>query len=137
MAKKKSAKSRADKSDVDATLTRNGGLSYLEIPAVDVRRSAEFYKNVFGWNIEGLTTDQPKFSDRTGHLIGRWKSGRAISRKPGFLPYFYVDDIRNAVKRAIQNGGEIVKPVFPEGDLWVSILRDPAGNVIGLWQKAE
>jgi hypothetical protein len=23
---------------------------------------------------------------------------------------------------------------YPEGDLWVALVRDPAGNVVGVWQ---
>jgi predicted enzyme related to lactoylglutathione lyase len=29
----------------------SGKLCYLEIPALDVRKSAAFYERVFGWNI--------------------------------------------------------------------------------------
>jgi uncharacterized protein len=29
----------------------NGKVCYLEIPAVDVERSADFYRDVFGWAI--------------------------------------------------------------------------------------
>jgi len=29
----------------------NGKICYVEIPALDVRRSAEFYSKVFGWQI--------------------------------------------------------------------------------------
>ena len=36
--------------------------------------------------------------DVTGHLIGRWVTGRAISHDPGLLPYFYVDRIDDAVE---------------------------------------
>lgn len=32
-------------------------------------------------------------------------------------------------------GGEIVKAPYPEGNLWVATFRDPAGNVLGLWQE--
>jgi hypothetical protein len=43
---------------VAANLARHSGLSYLELPSVDVRRSAAFYAKVVGWNVEGLETDQ-------------------------------------------------------------------------------
>jgi hypothetical protein len=56
---------------VDARLARHGGLSYLEITAVDPRRSAVFYEKVFGWNLRQRDTDDPRFDDATGHLIGR------------------------------------------------------------------
>ncbi len=29
----------------------NGKICYLEIPATDIARSAEFYRSAFGWNI--------------------------------------------------------------------------------------
>jgi uncharacterized protein len=120
---------------VDASLARNGGLSYLEIPATDPRQSAVFYEKVVGWNVHGLDTAEPKFNDPSGYLIGRWVTGRAISREPGLLPYIYVDHINDAVEQAKAWGGEIVKAIYPEGDLLVATVRDPAGNVIGLWQQ--
>ena len=29
----------------------NGKICYVEMPAVDIARSAEFYRAVFGWNV--------------------------------------------------------------------------------------
>ena len=120
---------------VDKRLARHGGLSYLEIPAIDPAHSALFYEQVLGWKVQGHGTDRPKFEDPSGHLIGRWVSGRPIAREPGLLPYIYVGKIDEAVKRALAHGGQIVQPPHPEGNLWVATLRDPAGNVIGLWQE--
>ena len=121
---------------VDARLARHGGLSYLEIPAVDMRRSATFYERVLGWNLIGGDTDHPKFLDQTGHLLGRWVTGRAIAREPGLLPFVYVDRVDDVVARVVAHGGEVVRAPYPEGNLRVATVRDPAGNVIGLWQEA-
>ena len=120
---------------VDARLARHGGLSYLEIPAIDPRRSAEFYEQVVGWQIEWRDRDDPRFEDATGHLIGRWVMDRAICREPGLLPYIYVDAIDVAVQRVMAHGGEVVRAPYAEGDVSVATVRDPAGNVIGLWQE--
>ncbi len=125
----------ADNPGVDSTLARHGGLSYLEISAIDVSRSGSFYEKVLGWNLDRRSADNAHFMDGTGHLIGRWVTGRAISRDPGLLPYFFVDRIDDAVHRALANGGDVVKAVYAEGNLWVATVRDPAGNVIGLWQQ--
>jgi len=122
---------------VDKSLKRPGGLSYLEIPAKDIRQSAAFYEAVLGWVVHGKDSEPCKFSDRTGHLIGRWVTSRAAGRKPGMLPYFYVDKVKLSVRRAVSLGGEIVKSPTPEGDILVAIVRDPASNVIGLWQAAD
>ena len=129
---------QADKKEpgVDASLARHGGLSYLEIPALDERKSAAFYQNVVGWMVDAQDPEHPKFSDATGHLIGRWVTGRVISREPGLLPYIYVDRIDEVLGLVSVHGGEIVKPKYAEGNLWVATVLDPAGNVIGLWQEA-
>jgi predicted enzyme related to lactoylglutathione lyase len=120
---------------VSPALARQGGLSYLEIPALDPRKSAAFYAKVLGWKLEEADTDQPKFEDATGHLIGRWVTGRAIAPESGLLPYFYVNRIDDAVERARVHDGVVVEEPYPEGNLWVATVRDPAGNLIGLWRE--
>jgi predicted enzyme related to lactoylglutathione lyase len=125
---------RADSNSVDGRLIRHGGLSYLEIPAIDPARSALFYEKMLGWHVNREDADHLKFSDRDGYLIGRWIRGRAIARDAGILPFIYVDQIPDAVACVASYGGEIVRSPYPEGDLLVCTLRDPAGNLIGLWQ---
>jgi len=115
-------------------IARHGGLSYLEISALDAQQSAAFYGQVLGWRTERREANDHRFEDATGYLIGRWVSPRAISQEPGWLPYFYVNHIDDAVGRVVEHGGEIVKTPYPEGNLWVATVRDPAGNVLGLWQ---
>jgi predicted enzyme related to lactoylglutathione lyase len=119
---------------VDKGLARHGHVSYLEIPAVDAGLSAVFYEAVFGWSIHRRDTGRHSFDDGSGNLIGAWVTGRAVSREPGLVPYIYVDRIDDVVERVVARGGEIVKPPYAEGDLWVATFRDPAGNLIGLWQ---
>jgi predicted enzyme related to lactoylglutathione lyase len=128
-------KAPQDGSGVGAGLARHGGLSYLEIPAIDARRSSDFYEKVLGWSLRERGTDDPRFEDTTGHLIGRWVTGCAIAREPGLLPYFYVNRIDEAVAQVVAEGGEVVRAPYPEGNLWVATFRDPAGNLIGLWQE--
>jgi hypothetical protein len=57
-----------------------------------------------------------------------------IMRCAETIPYIYVNRIDDAVDRVVAHGGEVIKPPYPEGDLWVVTFRDPAGNVMGLWQ---
>jgi predicted enzyme related to lactoylglutathione lyase len=123
-----------DTGQVDRGLARHGHVSYLEIPADDCERSAAFYETVFGWQIRRRDDGDRSFDDRSGDLIGRWVNGRAPSREPGLLPYIYVDGIDDVVRQVVARGGEAVQPVCPEGDLWVATFRDPAGNLMGIWQ---
>jgi len=110
-------------------------LCYLEIPAVDVPQSVGFYENVFGWNIRGRDTTRPSFDDATGHVSGAWVTGRDISREPGLLPYIWVDAIDSTLTEAAAHGGEVVEVPCSFGGSWIATFRDPAGNLIGLYQE--
>ena len=115
-------------------LALHGHISYLEIPAVDAARSAEFFRVVFSWNIRQVEAHRAAFDDPGGNLIGRFVTGRSISESPGLLPYIYVAKIDEIVVKIQASGGAMVKPVFAEGDLFVATFRDPAGNYLGIWQ---
>jgi predicted enzyme related to lactoylglutathione lyase len=45
------------------------------------------------------------------------------------------DAVRRPVAKVASHGGEVLEPLYPEGDLWVATFRDPAGNVVGVWQR--
>jgi uncharacterized protein len=114
-------------------LARHGGLTYLHLAAGDVPRTATFYERVCGWKIERRSDDGYRFSDPDGMLIGGFGKPGAPS-EPAIVPYVYVDDIVAAVAAAEASGGTIVEPIRPEGDIKVARLRDPSGNVVGVWQ---
>jgi uncharacterized glyoxalase superfamily protein PhnB len=112
-------------------------LCYVEIPAVDVHQSAAFYENVLGWNIRHRDTARPSFD--AGDVSGAWVTGRTISRDPGLLPYIWVDGIDDVLARVLSEGCEVVDAVHhdqPDSTSWIATFRDPAGNLIGLYQEA-
>ncbi len=112
-------------------------LCYLEIPAVNVRQSASFYEEVFGWNIRHRDGARPSFDDATGYVSGAWVTGRDISGKPSLLPYIWVDGIDEIMTRVAAHGGEVVEAprLDSPGGEWIATFRDPAGNLIGLYQE--
>jgi len=116
-------------------LFAHGRLAYLQIPATNVQDSAAFYRTNFGWQISGEGTEHLSFADATGEMIGAWVTDLAISVTPGVLAFIYVHGIDAALERIAASGGEVIKPPYPEGDLWVATFRDPAGNVLGIWQQ--
>ncbi len=123
---------------VDPRQARPGAISYLHIPALDVRRSAAFYGEALGWTIHNADTDRPGFQDGGGgHIGGAFVTYQRVSAEPGFLFYVYVDEIDAAVAGVAAAGGEVVRPPYAEGNLWVATFKDPAGNVVGLWQAGD
>jgi uncharacterized protein len=117
----------------DPRLATPGAITYLHMPATDVRQAAAFYREVFGWRINNPDSDRPSFDTPNGHLSGAWVSDHLTATESGLQPYIYVDDADDTLARILAHGGEIVTSPFPEGLLTVATFRDPAGNLLGLW----
>lgn len=115
----------------EISVFRPGGVSYLRIAAPDPARSAAFYSAVFGWRIRN---DSSAFEDATGHVIGHFMADLPVAGEAGVVPYVYVQDIDEILARVMDSGGKVTTNPYPEGDLWVAMTRDPAGNAIGVWQ---
>jgi predicted enzyme related to lactoylglutathione lyase len=111
---------------------------YIEIPAKDLHTSVEFYEKVFGWSIRNRESARPSFDDATGAVSGAWVAAPDPARDPGLLPYIWVDDIRASAKRVSECGGVLVDAPHadhPGGTSWIATFRDPAGNLLGLYQE--
>jgi len=113
---------------------RAGGISYLRIPAVDPQASAAFYEAVFGWTVRRDRED-PAFEDGTGHVIGHFRADHQVAGEAGVRPYVFVENLDATLEKARANGAEVMAEPYPEGDLWVALILDPAGNAVGVWQQ--
>jgi uncharacterized protein len=113
----------------------HGKICYVEMPATDIARSAAFYKQVFGWSIRTRGDSSIAFDDGVGQVSGTWVLGRAPSTTPGLLFYIMVDSVAALLEPIRQNGGEIVQPLGADAPEITARFRDPAGNVIGLYQQ--
>lgn len=115
--------------------TGNGKLCYLEIPAVDVQQSADFYSKIFGWRLRTRGDGHTAFDDAVGEVSGTWVVGRKPSAEPGLLFYIMVDSVAAAVDAVVAQGCVIVQPIGVDAPEITARFRDPAGNVIGLYQE--
>lgn len=115
----------------------NGKVCYLEIPADDIHRSAEFYASVFGWRIRQRGDGHTAFDDTTGEVSGTWVVGRPASSQPGLLIYIMVDSVAASIDAVITHGGELVQPIGADAPEVTARFRDLAGNVIGLYQEPD
>jgi predicted enzyme related to lactoylglutathione lyase len=113
----------------------NGKICYVEIPAADVRRSAQFYEQVFGWRTRERNDGHLAFDDTTGEVSGSWVTGRPPMRDVGLLVYIMVDSVAGVLDSVVANGGEIVQPVGADAPEVTARFRDPGGNVLGLYQQ--
>jgi predicted enzyme related to lactoylglutathione lyase len=112
----------------------NGKICYIEIPATDVRRSADFYVKVFGWQLRTRGDGSTAFDDSAGQVSGTWVKNRPPS-SPGLLIYIMVDSVIAACDEIIAAGGEIVQRIGADAPELTARFRDPGGNVIGLYEQ--
>jgi predicted enzyme related to lactoylglutathione lyase len=113
----------------------NGKICYIEMPTTDIARSAEFYRQVFGWNIRQRGNGSTAFDDGVGEVSGTWVLGRPPSVTPGLLIYIMVDSVAATIETIIANGGQIVQPIGADAPEITARFRDPGGNVLGLYQN--
>jgi len=118
-----------------AATSTNGKICYVELPAVDIPRSAEFYAQVFGWQIRRRGDGATAFDDTTGQVSGSWVVGRPAAAQPGLLIYIMVDSVAATIETVVAHGGVLVQPIGADAPEITARFRDPGGNVIGLYQE--
>lgn len=64
----------------------NGKICYIDVPAADIARSAEFYQRIFGWKVRRRGDGSTAFDDTTGQVSGTWSIGRAPASDPWVAP---------------------------------------------------
>lgn len=112
----------------------NGKICYLEIPAIDIDLSANFYKTVFGWKTRISSDGFLSFDDGVGEVSGTWVVGPKPSREIGIVISIMVYNIQKTIDLIIANGGQIIQPHDTNSLEKIARFTDPAGNVFGLYQ---
>lgn len=112
-----------------------GKICYIEIPATDIARSADFYSKVFGWQTRRRSDGHLAFDDGVGQVSGSWVKGRPPQGGPGLLVYIMVDDAAATVRAVEASGGEIVQAIGSDAPEITARFKDPEGNVLGIFQE--
>jgi uncharacterized protein len=111
---------------------------HVELNTTDVDRAKAFYGKLFDWTLE----DVPMGAAGNYTLIKVEKgTGGGMMKHPmpgapsAWLAYVEVADIAAATEKARSLGAQIIRDVTEVmGMGWLSILIDPTGAALGLWQ---
>jgi len=125
----------------------------FEITGRDPAKLHRFYSDLFGWQLRetpgGHSAGYQRTSaDETGlpGAVGPIRSGPNADREPGWdggsgqlTVYVEVDDVDEAVSRAVKLGGTLVSPTHAVSGrpLKVAFIADPEGHVVGLSQGLQ
>ena len=119
----------------------NGKICYIEMPARDIEWSANFYRSVFGWNVRTRSDGSTAFDDGVGQVSGTWITTRTPmtgdSRTEGMMIYIMVDDADATIEKVKASGGQIVQGIGAHLPEITAPFRDPAGNVLGIYQQRK
>jgi uncharacterized protein len=113
---------------------------HVELNTTDPTKAKAFYGKLFDWKMEdmdmgpGGTYTMINPGEGTGG--GLWKN--PVPGAPSFwLAYAVVDDAKAATAKAKSLGASVMKEVTEvPGMGWFSIIADPTGAHLGLWQNA-
>ncbi|WP_138760110.1 VOC family protein [Modestobacter altitudinis] len=125
----------------------SGRVVHFEIPFDDGERARGFYREAFGWDLQSmpemgytLVSTGPNGEQgpsEPGFINGGMMS-RTDSPSPGPILVVDVEGIDKALARIGELGGTVLVPRQPVGDMGFSAyVRDPEGNVVGLWETAR
>lgn len=95
--------------------------------------STAFYARLLGWQPSDGPGGMTMFATAKGPFAGLAATDGDAA---GWLPYVQVDDVDVATKKAVELGAVLVKEKRrgPAGEF--SVVRDPGGAALALWQKA-
>ena len=89
---------------------------------------------MFGWSIRRRGDGSVAFDDGVGEVSGTWILRRPPAAEPGLLISIMVDNAAATVDAIVANGCEIVRPIGADAPEITAWFRDPAGNVLGIYQ---
>ena len=114
---------------------------HVELSTTDPGKAKAFYGKLFSWKME----DVPMGPGMTYTMIRSGKSPEGglmqsqVPNAPSFwLTYVDVDDVKAATARAVSLGGTVMKDVTEVPGMGsFTIITDPTGAALGLWQTAK
>ena len=113
---------------------------HVELNTTDVAKAKGFYGKLFDWKLEDVPMPDGAYTlIDVNKGTGGGLMKHPIPGAPSFwLAYVLVDDIGAATKKAISLGATVKKDVTEVmGMGWLSIIADPTGATLGLWQPKQ
>jgi predicted enzyme related to lactoylglutathione lyase len=118
-----------------------GRIEWRDLTVADAGTLRDFYSEVVGWTPEPVSMgDYSDYNmcDSDGNTVAgicHARRGNA-DLPPQWLLYVTVEDLDASLQRCAASGGKLVSGPKPIGADRYCVIRDPAGAVLALYQKA-
>lgn len=112
-------------------------VNYIEIPALDLKMTKQFYNKVFGWTFIDYGSEYMAI-EGAGIDGGFYLANHcALTQDGSVLLVIYKHSLKEAVEKVELHGGGIIKNIFsfPGGQRFH--FKDPNGNELAVWSKTD
>ncbi len=113
---------------------------HVELETTDVAKAKSFYGELFDWEMKDVPIGADTY---TTISVGEGTGGGLMKNPmPGapsmWLAYVQVDDLKAATSKAKTLGAKVMKDFIEVKDMgWFSIIVDPTGAMLGLWETKK
>jgi predicted enzyme related to lactoylglutathione lyase len=110
---------------------------HVELNTTDLDKAKAFYGKLFEWTLEDVPMGEMSYTlIKVGKGTGGGMMKHPVPGAPSsWLAYVEVSDIHKATANAKSLGATVMRDVTEvTGMGWLSIILDPTGAALGLWQ---
>jgi len=121
-----------------------GNFCWVEVNLENPEKGKGFYGELFGWTAEHVKLPAAgdyvylkKGNDQVGGIFKLSEEAKRMGAPPHWLSYVAVEDIGLATEKAEKLGARVFKRPFDAGPGKMSIIADPTGAGLALWQSVK
>ena len=110
---------------------------HVELQTTDIEKAKSFYMTLFDWKLEDVPMENGTYTIiKVGEGTGGGLMKHPMPGQPSaWVPYVLVDNVVTATKKAKTLDAKILRDVSEVPGMGsFSIIQDPTGGVLGLWQ---
>ena len=110
---------------------------HVELMSTDTEKAKSFYGQLFEWQLEDMPMPAGAYTMiKVGSGTGGGIMHNPITGAPSsWVPYVGVDDVKAATEKAQKLGAKLMKEITEIPNMGsFSIITDPTGSMLGLWQ---
>lgn len=119
-------------------------VQHFEIPADDISRAQEFYKKVFGWNMQKMsnpvrpeqdywvfeTKDDKGNQGLSGGMMKRQSPQHIVTN---YITVYSIDEYASKIEKS---GGKVIIPKTKLPDMgFIAVCLDSENNMFGLFES--
>lgn len=111
---------------------------HVELNTTDVGKAKSFYSALFDWKLEDMPMSGGAYTTiQVGEGTGGGLMKHPVPNAPStWMAYVLVADAKASTAKAKSLGATVLKDVAEvPGTGWFSVIADPTGAVLGLWQN--